>query len=136
MPFNGYFTPMEIEKIDNAVSHIHQHYQKDLSIEQLASEIGIDTKNLQIGIQLRTGFTVHNYLLKVRIENAIPDLEDFGRSIKFIAHKHGFSSHSHFGSEFKKQLGMTPKEYRKKLIEERAIWRAFSHSHGKQFQFK
>jgi AraC-like DNA-binding protein len=75
----------------------------------------MDIKQLQAGVYSRKGLTIHNYILKVRVERATKDLEDFGHPIKYIAAKHGFSSSSHFGSEFKKQTGLTPRQYRYQL---------------------
>ncbi len=116
MPIYGCFTPYEQDRISLAIAYIEKHYQDTISTDQLAIEVGIDIKKLQTGIQLRTGLTVHHYLLRIRVTRAAEDLQDYERPIKFIARKHGFCSASHFGSEFKKQMGMTPKEYRYKLL--------------------
>jgi transcriptional regulator GlxA family with amidase domain len=116
MPINGYFTPFDIERIKSAIAYIEKHYSNNISAENLSLEVNMDIKQLQIGMQLLTGFTVHNYLLKIRIDNAAKTLQDFSTSIKTIAHTHGFSSHAHFSTEFKKQKGISPKKYRYQLL--------------------
>src|SRR6201992_4191756 len=116
MPINGLFTPYDLDRINKAIAYVDKYYQNSISPESLSMEVGMDVKQLQAGIQFRKGLTVHNYILKVRIQKAMEDLENFGLPIKCIACKHGFSSPSHFGAEFKKQTGMTPKEFRYQLI--------------------
>ena len=116
MPIKGLFTPYELDRIHQAIAYIDKHYQDTISADQLAEEIGMDIKQLQAGIQFLKGLTIHNYLLKVRVERAVRDLEDFGKPIKSIATRHGFCSASHFGSEFKKRTGLTPKEYRYQIL--------------------
>jgi two-component system response regulator YesN len=116
MPINGLFTPYDLERINRAIAYVDKYYRNSISAENLAMEVDMDVKQLQAGIQFRKGLTIHNYILKVRIQKSIEDLENFGMPIKCIASKHGFSSPSHFGAEFKKQTGMTPKEFRYQLI--------------------
>lgn len=111
-----YFTPYDLDRINKAIAYIEEHYQDAISADQLAIEVGMDIKKLQAGIQWRTGHTVHNYLLSTRVARAADDLLDFSRPIKYIAYKNGFCSASHFGAEFKKRMGVTPKEYRYQLI--------------------
>ena len=116
MPINGLFTPYDLDRINKAIAYVDKYYQNSISAENLAMEVEMDVKQLQAGIQFRKGLTIHNYILKVRIQKSIEDLENFCMPIKRIASRHGFSSPSHFGAEFKKQTGMTPKEFRYQLI--------------------
>jgi AraC family transcriptional regulator len=116
MPINGAFTPYDMDRLTRAISYIEKNYQDAISADSLSVEVSMDIKHLQTGIQLITGMTVHNFQLKVRVDRALVDLADFARSIKSIAFKHGFSSPSHFGTEFKKRIGMNPKKYRFQLM--------------------
>ena len=116
MPIHGLFTPYELDRIDQAIAYIEKNYRDAISADQLSIEVCMDIKKLQAGVQLRTGLTVHNYILAIRVKRALCDLQDFDRPIKYIACKHGFCSASHFGTEFKKRTGLTPKEYRYQLI--------------------
>jgi len=116
MPIKGLFTPYDLDRINAAIVYIDKNYRNAISAEHLAMEVEMDIKQLQAGFQFQKGVTIHNYILRVRIERSMEDLENFRLPIKFIALKHGFSSPSHFGAEFKKQRGMTPKEFRYQLI--------------------
>lgn len=112
MPINGAYTPYELERVNHAIDYIHGHYPNNISADQLSIEVSLDIKLLQALMQVMTGMTVHNYLMKIRVARATEDLSDFKKSIKYIARTHGFSSSSHFGREFKRQTGTTPKAHR------------------------
>ena len=116
MPINGIPTPYDLARIKKALSFIEMHYRTNIYAEQLASEVSMDIKQLQEGIRQLTGLTLHNYLLKVRVDKATEHLADFSKSIKYIALKYGFSNPGHFSTEFKKQKGLSPREYRYRLI--------------------
>lgn len=117
MPIKGSFTPFDLIRIKKAMVYIEEHYSDYISAENLSIEVNMDIKLLQTGIQFMTGLTIHNYLLKTRIDKAAIALEDFSNSIKWIALSYGFSSHGHFSTEFKKQKKMSPKEYRYQLLQ-------------------
>src|SRR5579859_6053826 len=68
MPINGKYTPYEKKRVENAIQYIHNHFTEDISADGLALEVCIDIKHLQKIIKKITGYTVHHYLLKVRIE--------------------------------------------------------------------
>jgi AraC-like DNA-binding protein len=116
MPINGLFTPYDLDHINKAIAYVEKHYQNSISAEHLSLEVGIDIKQLQAGIQFREGLSLHKYILKVRIQRSMEDLQQFDLPIKCIARRNGFSNSSHFGAEFKKQTGLTPKEFQYQVI--------------------
>jgi AraC-like DNA-binding protein len=67
MPIHGAYTPYELERVNNAVAYINQHYKDTISPDQIAIEVGIDIKLLQEIMQFLTGLTVHNFQAKVRL---------------------------------------------------------------------
>jgi two-component system response regulator YesN len=97
-----------------AISFIHRHYTENISQTIVASDIGISPaylsklfkENLQIGFM--------EYLNHYRLENAKKLLEQHNYSNKVIAQLCGFNDDAYFSKVFKKCVGMTPKEYRKK----------------------
>ena len=116
MPINGTYTPYDLERVNRAIDYIHGHYTENISADQLALEADLSKQLLQSLMQVMTGLTVHHYVLKVRVDRATDDLSDFRKPIKNVAATHGFSSHSHFSSWFKKETGLTPNEYRLQLL--------------------
>ncbi|HHX37976.1 MAG TPA: helix-turn-helix transcriptional regulator, partial [Clostridiaceae bacterium] len=65
-----------------------------------------------------TGFTFNRYINHYRIQWAIEFL-DSNYSITDIALKVGFKDAKYFSQVFKKQTGLTPNAYRKKIQSER-----------------
>ena len=63
----------------------------------------------------RFGFSPHAYLTNQRIEHAKRLLKNSNSSITDIAFDSGFNSSSQFTNIFKKQVGVTPKEYKKSV---------------------
>jgi AraC-like DNA-binding protein len=61
-----------------------------------------------------TGFSPLNYLINIRISEAINLLKQQDLPVTDIALDVGFYSSQHFATTFKKLTGYTPSEYRKK----------------------
>lgn len=61
-----------------------------------------------------------NYLIERRVQESCYLLCDTDHSLSQISHMMGFSSPSYFSQSFRKTMGMSPMEYRKKKRAERA----------------
>jgi len=59
-----------------------------------------------------TGFTLHQYRLRLRLRAALDDMRRTRRSLVEIALDAGFCSHSHFTSAFRREFGVPPSEWR------------------------
>lgn len=98
--------------IDRALSYINQHYRNPLSAEQLSMEAELNIKKLRAGIRKKTGYSLHEYHFKVRIEKAKELLLQTGYPLKHIASTVGFKNESHFCQKFRQFVSMTPNEFR------------------------
>jgi len=107
-------TRFDMNRIDEAINYVDQHYQKDLNSEDLAQEVGLSKKKVEVGILKKTGFPTHTYLLMVRVEKSKPLLKENLLQIQEIAIVVGFKYPSHYGEIFKKITRLTPGEYRDK----------------------
>jgi len=117
MPNNGNYSPYDLERVKKAIDYIHSHYAENISPKDLAKKLIIDEKKLQFLMQVLTGYTIHDYQINIRIEKAKLDLADFGKQVKWIARKHGFVTPPHFTKKFKQWVNLSPREYRRLLIQ-------------------
>jgi AraC-like DNA-binding protein len=60
-----------------------------------------------------TGFSPLNYLINIRISEAIRLLKKNETSLTDIAYETGFYSSQHFSTTFKKLTGYSPRQFRK-----------------------
>ena len=102
-------------KIELCKQFIELNYQELIGLDDIATAIGISKFYLIREFEKKIGMTPNQYLTKVRIEHAAkllissidPNLED-------IARQTGFSSSNYFGKVFKKIIGSSPMEFRRK----------------------
>ena len=86
-----------------------------VSLQVLAKESGYSRVHFVRMFRAATGYTPHNYLLKLRVERVRELLARTTLSLTEIALECGFSSHSHLSRVFRQILGATPSEYRRSL---------------------
>jgi AraC-like DNA-binding protein len=55
-----------------------------------------------------TGLSLHGYRQRLRLAAALQRLEDGERDLAGLAHELGYSSQSHFGASFHRDIGVTP----------------------------
>ena len=108
-------------KVYGVASHIHAHYQEDLSLEGLAQQFGISASYLSHRFKDVTGFSVTDYVQMTRIRNAQALLINTKIPITEIAEPCGLNCFSQFNRVFRKHIGMSPSTYRKQHQGQRSI---------------
>lgn len=98
----------------SVLSTIHRQYAEKLSIRELAAESHISISTLERWFEENLHMTPSAYIRKIRLANAARLLSD-QRSVTEAAEGCGFSDVSAFITAFKKNYGMTPLQYMKKV---------------------
>lgn len=99
--------------LSSVLSLIHAHFQDpDLSIEKLLEQGGYSPGYTRKLFQEVYHCTPHKYLLTLRMEEARRLLRETNDSVKAIAAAVGFNNPSYFYAVFKRQVGVSPQDYR------------------------
>jgi AraC-like DNA-binding protein len=95
---------------------LRQNLFQQWTVEEMAAIAGMGTTLFNEKVKSYTGFTPLNYLINIRISEAIKLLKKQDVSITDIALDTGFYSSQHFSTTFKKLTGYTPSQFRKKNL--------------------
>ena len=93
--------------------YVQQNYDRDLDNKQISAEFGYHSYYLNRIFKKNTGITLHQAVIKERIDIAKKLLRNTDISIEEIAEEIGFSDRAQFSTAFKKHTYSTPSEYRK-----------------------
>ncbi|MEI6948111.1 AraC family transcriptional regulator [Paraflavisolibacter sp. H34] len=97
---------------------LEQALREDLShqwtVEEMAALVGLGMTAFSEKVKRLTGFSPLNYLINIRISEAIKLLKRPDVQVTDIAMDVGFYSSQHFATTFKKLTGYTPSAFRKK----------------------
>lgn len=100
-------------KIKMAIQYIEQHYNEEISINEIAYMYAMSPNYFSTVFKKETGMTVVNYITDMRIKNACRLLKETKASIVDVSHEVGYQDTQYFFRVFKKITGKTPLEYRK-----------------------
>jgi AraC-like DNA-binding protein len=95
---------------------LRQNLSQQWTVEEMAAIAGMGTTLFNEKVKNYTGFTPLNYLINIRISEAMKLLKKKDVSITDIALDTGFYSSQHFSTTFKKLTGYTPSEFRKNYL--------------------
>lgn len=102
------------EVVGRIMDYIHENYAKSVTNAEIGTKFGFHPNYISDMIKVNTGMPLHKYLIHVKISHAV-DCLDAGRlSVGEIAEKCGFGDIYYFSRYFKKIMGMTPTEYRRR----------------------
>ena len=105
--------PQSFMNLENA---LRQNLSHNWSVEEMAAMVGLGTTTFTEKVKNYSGFSPLNYLITIRISEAIKLLKQNDLSVTDIALDTGFYSSQHFSTTFKKLTGYTPSDFRKKNI--------------------
>jgi len=103
-------TPQQLSRV---IDFIQTHLDQDLPLDALAQQAGFSAYHFARLFRQTTGTSPHQFVLRRRIEHAQQLLGRRDGSLTEIALACGFASQSHFTQVFKRQLGLTPRAYRR-----------------------
>jgi AraC-like DNA-binding protein len=92
--------------------YINSHYRDSIHLDELAELVGMTPVAISRFFKLRTGKTVTDYIITIRLGHATRLLVDTTDSVTEICYQCGFNNLSNFNRIFRKKKGCTPKEFR------------------------
>ena len=98
--------------VADVVSYIHKHLEDGIALSNVAQALHINKNYLCRLFRKETGMTVGAYINSARIAKAKRLLRDSDSPLSFVAGESGFNEPSVFSKNFKREVGMTPREYR------------------------
>lgn len=93
-------------------AYIEANYTRNISLEDVSREVNISTYYLSRIFKEAMGKNFIDYLTDLRIEKAKELLSTTSYSMKEICMMSGYSDPNYFSKTFKKNVGVTPTEYR------------------------
>ena len=108
-------------RVQKVQRYIAAHYREEIHLNELADMVGLTPVAFSRFFRLRTGKTLSDYIIDIRLGNATRLLVESQRTIAEIGYESGFNNLSNFNRLFKRKKGMSPKEFRegyrkKKLV--------------------
>jgi len=100
--------------VAKAIQVIRQRFADPLSNELLAAAAGVSVRGLERAFGQEFSLSPQQYLRRVRVRMACYALVHTRQRVSEIAVAHGFCDQSHFSREFRRQIGLTPQEYRRR----------------------
>jgi AraC family transcriptional regulator len=102
-------------KLKQLKDYIEEHLAEDLAIATLAALIPMSQFHFARAFKAAIGEPPHRYIMQRRIERAKILLSVARLSVAEVSYQTGFSSQSHFTAQFRRAIGLTPKQFRESV---------------------
>ena len=88
-------------------NYINSYYMQEVSVEKISKHLGLDRRYLSRLFKEKTGQTVQEYIISVRMEEACRQLS-LGRSVSEAASLCGYTDVCNFSKMFKRRYNISP----------------------------
>lgn len=106
---------------DRVHAWLRQHYAEPVGLDDVAAAVGASRSNLIHKLKKETGKTFGDMLLAARISEAKRLLSFTTLSIGEICRRCGFQDQSYFTKVFRREINLTPREFRRLLTENQSL---------------
>ena len=102
------------DTMQRVMAYINEHYAQPLTLEEVADHCNLSATYFSRKFKLITGQTFKEHLNYIRLRQAKQMLCTTDNTVTKIAMLCGFGSSNYFKDVFKADVGISPREYRKK----------------------
>ena len=100
--------------LSDAISYIEKNYTNQITLDMLSQISGTPVSTLIAFFKRTFNQTPTEYIISLRINSACELLRHSNKSITYISDVSGFNDTNYFSRIFRKKIGLTPRDYRKK----------------------
>jgi AraC-like DNA-binding protein len=115
--FTRYVEEDDCVRMNRVYQYIMDNYTESPSLQQISEVANMSTTAFCRYFKSRTNKTYTQFLNEIKIGNACRLLVDDNQSISQVCFEIGFNNFTHFNSQFKKIMGLTPREYQYRHIQ-------------------
>lgn len=101
--------------IQETVSYILDHVESEITVAEVAKQVHVNGTYLSNLFRKKTGFTIKEFMVRVKMERAKKLLVAGHLKTYEIAQKIGYVDYEYFSKVFKKNSGFTPTQFRQNL---------------------
>ena len=105
-----------VKLISEGLRFIRSHYDENITLDDVSRAVGRSSSYFKRILREEMGLSFTEYLTRTRLEASEKCLRNPRLSLAEIAQMVGYSDQSYFGKLFKSCYGLTPAQYRKKVI--------------------
>lgn len=102
--------------VAKTIEHFTEHYEESFSLDSLSEMVSMSKFNFARRFKDMTGRTPYAYFQDIRIMKALELLANPSFRVIDVALQCGFKNHSHFTRLFRERTGLTPTEYRARVL--------------------
>lgn len=111
--FRDYEDGLSKQRLKQAVEYIQAHLGEDISLSNIATELGMSQYYFCHLFKRSMGMAPHQFLIRQRVERAKHLLKQSEQTVTSVAMACGFANQSHFARCFRHCTGMNPNQFRK-----------------------
>ncbi len=104
----------EKDPVAQSINFMLENLTKKLKLNEIAMESGLSASHYSRLFQNRTGHSPIDYFIQLKIQKACRVLDNSGWMIADVSREMGFDDQFYFSRVFRKVMGMSPGEYRKR----------------------
>jgi AraC family transcriptional regulator len=98
------------ELAESAKAAISARLFENLSVCELAEQVGVSPFHLCRAFRAETGITLHAYRRDIRLRAVLGMTREYRGNLSALALRAGFYSHSHFTTAFRRAFGVSPSD--------------------------
>lgn len=102
----------EKQQVERAKMLMHEQVNSEVSLQEIASQMNLSYTTFRKKFKKYSGISPARYLNELRMDKARELLAETALSVKEIAYQLQYSSSNQFSTMFKKQVGLSPQQFR------------------------
>lgn len=102
--------------VDKVCKYIDENYHSYTVIDEIARKLNLSVGYINMIFKKNKKQTLFSYTVNKRIEKSKELLKDDTLSVSKISRMVGYSSNAYFATAFKKTVGVTPMQYRNRIL--------------------
>ena len=104
-------TPSNFTYAKRVLEYIGENYKNEITLNDMADLVGLSPAYFSKYFKNITGTSFTHYLNGIRLDYAVKDMLARNSSVTEAALQSGYTDMSYFSREFKKETGISPRNY-------------------------